>query len=192
MVTTNTTQTITGAKTFSSVVKSTATPSSGTDFITRDYADTRFDNRYLRNIGLKSETFYVNFPGGTSKLVYQDGRVQLYWNSSNKQIEFMVIYPGGNIWWDIYQHKGSASTSNLSNYVYNTRDDISVTLNTKYGFGVSGLLDPPMALTSYCQRNILVLTPESLSSTFKTFTIELWCGSLANVHFSLNMYGSQY
>ena len=191
MVTTDTAQTISGAKTFSTVVKSTATPSATTDLITIGAADLRFS----RNLGQKIQQAYINIAGGTSQQIWGDGRINLHWNATNLQIQFepLLLTPQ-TVYWDFNHSRGAAGNNSFNTQLTNTRGDLNTAINTRYFISPSGTFAGTLSLSNYGQRNYMMITPElTIGSAFlKTYTIELWCGRTENVHALITSYGSQF
>ena len=191
MVTTDTTQTISGAKTFSTVVKSTATPSASTDLITIGAADLRFS----RNLGQKIQQSYSNIPGNTSVQIWGDGRMNFFWNATTLQIQFQpLLVTPQTVYFDYNHARGAAGNNTFNTQLTNVRGDILTAQNQSYYFSPAGTFAGALNLSNYGQRNFMMITPELPLGmvSVKTYTIDLWCGSVSNIHIMIKAYGNQY
>jgi len=188
MMTTDTTQTITGVKTFNGELfySQGTTATNGTNIVNKNYVDSALTNKVSGYADI--EMYFTAFTSATGTF-YSNTEFELRWNSTYRQPTFKRVYGGSSDWWDIYHQApavGSGS-STPSTAMYNAKDDINTNYNGEYYFATSGSVNQLFNLNSYGQRNICFLTRESIS-TRRVYKIEYWCGSSSYIYIHLTVY----
>jgi len=186
VMTTNTTQTITGVKTFNGELfySQGTTATNGSNIVNKNYVDSAITNKVSGYADI--EMYFTAFTSATGTF-YSNTDFELRWNSTYRQPTFKRIYGGGSDWWDIYHQAPATTNGSYSSSMWNAKDDININYNGEYYFAPSGAVNINFNLNNYGQRNICFLTRESIS-TKRVYKIEYWCGHSSSIYIHLSVY----